>query len=152
MKKMDGSPISFGVVVTPDCDLEQKKTQLIDIIELATIDDAKLALNQGQKDNIIKYNHDSFFLFPAVYINGTFTDFVAILKSRLILKEKDIVANTKYPAASKRLLFSHTFLFNGQDVKLELLCSKVNPYKAEFLQKLHTNNSRVGIPDIKDLL
>ena len=152
LKKMDGTRMSYGIVVTPDCDLEQKKTQMIDVIELATIDDAKLGLTQWQKESITNYNHDSFFLLPAINIDGTLTDFVAILKSRFILHEKNVAANTKYPAASKRLLYSQFFLFNGFDVKPELICSKVNPYKAEFLQKLHTNNSRVGIPDIKDLL
>jgi len=152
LKNDNNNLISYGIVVTPDCDLEQKKTQFIDVIELATIGDAKLALNQEQKIKIKNYNHDSFFLFPAININETFTDFVAVLKSRIILHEKDVAVNIKYPAASKRLLYSQTFSFNGEDVKLELLCSKVNPYKAEFLQKLHTSNSRVGIPDIKDLL
>jgi hypothetical protein len=152
LKQTDNILISYGIVVTPDCDLEQKKTHLIDVIELADIDDVRLELNREDKTKIRKYNHDSFFSFPAININETFTDFIAILKSRLILKEKDIATNTKYPTASKRLLYSQTFSFNGLDVKLELLCSKVNPYKAEFLQKLHTNNSRVGIPDIKDLL
>jgi CheY-like chemotaxis protein len=151
IKKTDDSFISYGIVVTPDCDLEQKKTQLIDIVELADIDNEKIALNQGQKDNIKKYNHDSFFYFPAINIQGVLTDFIAILKSRFILNERDVAANTKYPTASKRLLYSQTFTFNGNDVKLKLICSKVNPYKAEFLQKLHTHNSRVGIPDIKEL-
>jgi DNA-binding response OmpR family regulator len=152
LKKSDNTLISYGIVITPDCDLEQKKTRLLDVVELSTIDDAKLALNQGQKDSIKKYNHDSFFPFTAINIDGILTDFIAILKSRFILKERDIAANTKYPSASKRLLYSQTFVANGIDVRLELLCTKVNPYKAEFLQKLHTNNSRVGIPDIKDLL
>src|SRR5690606_6348832 len=31
--------ICYGIVVTPDCDLEQKKTHLIDIIELTDVDD-----------------------------------------------------------------------------------------------------------------
>lgn len=152
LKNSADTLICYGIVVTPDCDLEQKKTHLIDIIELTNIDDAKLALSQGQKDNIKRYNHDSFFPFPALNINGSFIDFIGILKSKFILKEKDIAANTRYPSASKRLLYSQTFVTNGIDVKLELLCTKVNPYKAEFLQKLQTNNSRVGIPDIKDLL
>ncbi|MBU0489054.1 MAG: hypothetical protein KKA07_15600 [Bacteroidetes bacterium] len=152
LKKTDDTLISYGIIITPDCDLEQKKTQLIDIVELASIDDAKLAFSPGQKNNIKIYNHDSFFLFPAISLGGIFTDLVAILKSRFILQEKDIASNTKYPLASKRLLYSQTFVFNGIDVKLYLLCTKVNPYKAEFLQKLHSSNSRVGIPDIKDLL
>jgi len=152
LKKTDNTFISYGVVVTPDCDLELKKTRIIDVVELTDIDGTKLVLTQGQKGDIKKYKHDSFFPFPAINIAGRFTDFIAILKSRFMLQEKNIADGTKYPEASKRLLYSQTFTSNGLDVKLELLCSKVNPYKAEFLQKLHTNNSRVGIPDIKDLL
>jgi hypothetical protein len=151
INKLDDTFVSYGIVVTPDCDLEQKKTQLIDIVELADIDNEKIALNQGQKDGIKKYNNDSYFYFPAINIEGVLTDFIAILKSRFILNESDVAANTKYPYASKRLLYSQTFTFNGNIVKLKLICSKVNPYKAEFLQKLHTHNSRVGIPDIKEL-
>lgn len=151
LRKADNTLISYGIVVTPDCDLEQQKTQFIEVVELANIDDAKLALTARQKDNVRQYNHDSFFFFPAVNIDGTLTDFVAILKSKNIIREKADIYNTKYPAASKRLLYSQTFIFNGQDITFQLLCTKTNPYKAEFLQKLHTNNSRVGTPDIKDL-
>jgi len=43
------------------------------------------------------------------------------------------------------------YIYNAVNVKINLVCSKTNPYKSEFLQKLHANNSRVGIPDIKDL-
>lgn len=152
LKKTDNSLISYGIVVTPDCDLEQKKTRIIEIVELSKIDDEKLALKQGQKDNIKQYNHDSFFLFPSINIGGRMSDFVAILKSKFILLENSVAKGTKYPLASKRLLYSQTFAYNGQEMRLELICTKVNPYKAEFLQKLHSNNSRVGIPDIKDLL
>jgi len=152
LHRTDDTLISYGIIVTPDCDLEQKKTQLIEIIELADIEDKKLALSHGQKENIKRYTHDSFFFFPAINIKGVLTDFTAILKSRFILSENDVAANTKYPTASKRLLYSHTFTFNREDVRLKLICSKVNPYKAEFLQKLYTHGSRVGIPDIKELL
>jgi CheY-like chemotaxis protein len=152
LNKQDGNFISYGVVVTPDCDLEQKKTQFIEIVELKTLDDARLNLSKEQKENIRNYNHDSFYLFPAININGKWEDFVAVFKSRFILQEKDIIASTKYPQASKRHLYSQSFMFNGNEVKLNLICSKVNPYKAEFLHKLHSHNSRVGIPDIKNLL
>jgi CheY-like chemotaxis protein len=152
LKKEDGDFIYYGVVVTPDCDLEKNKTQFIEIVELKALDDAQLNLSHGQKDNIRNYNHDSFYLFPAINLNGTLKDFVAVFKSRFILQEKDIIAGTKYPQASKRHLYSQNFMFNGNEVKLNLICSKVNPYKAEFLHKLHSHNSRVGIPDIKNLL
>ncbi len=152
IKNSDGTIISYGIVVTPDCDLEQKKTQFIDIIEIIEVDDIKIGLTNGQKENILKYNHDSFFPLPAIYVNGKLNDFVAILKSHFLIQEKEITAGTKFPSASKRHLYSHTFTLNGQNVKLEYICSKVNPYRAEFLHKLHSHNSRVGIPDIKNLL
>ncbi len=152
IKNSDGNIISYGILVTPDCDLEQKKTQYIDLIEITKLDDPRLALTNGQKENIMKYNHDSFFLLPAIKVNGGLNDFVAILKSHFIIQEKEITTGTKFPSASKRHLYSHTYTLNGQDIKLEYICSKVNPYKSEFLHKLHTHNSRVGIPDIKDLL
>lgn len=152
VKNSYGTIISYGIVVTPDCDLEQKKTQFIDIIKIIEIDDIKIGLTNGQKENILKYNHDSFFPLPAIYVNGKLNDFVAILKSHFLIQEKEITAGTKFPSASKRHLYSHTFTLNGQNVKLEYICSKVNPYRAEFLHKLHSHNSRVGIPDIKNLL
>jgi len=87
-----------------------------------------------------------------LFVEESLQDFVAILKSRIILKEVADVYHANYPKASKRLLYSQEFIYNGEKVRMTLLCTKVNPYKAEFLQKLNTNNSRVGIPDIKDLL
>src|SRR5690606_13455044 len=39
VKNSYGTIISYGIVVTPDCDLEQKKTQFIDIIKIIEIDD-----------------------------------------------------------------------------------------------------------------
>lgn len=151
IRKFDDTVIGYGIVVTPDCDLEQMKTRLIDIVELVIINDAKLKLKNEQIMNIKKYNHDSFFFFPAINIDDKLNDFTSILKSRFILHEKDVAENTKYPFASKRLLYSHEFVLNGSNVKLELICTIVNPYKAEFLQKLQTNNFRIGIPDIKNL-
>jgi CheY-like chemotaxis protein len=152
IKGNNNDVLGYGIIVTPDCDLENNKTQLIEIIEIIDIGDSKLGLNNEHKKDIKAYKHNSFFFFPAININGTLKDFVAILKSKFIIQEKDIAANTKYPASSKRHLYSQSFIFNGQEVKLEFLCSKVNPFKAEFLQKLNTHNSRVGIPDIKNLL
>jgi CheY-like chemotaxis protein len=146
------SIVAFGIVITPDCDLEQSGSRFIDLIELAKFNDAKLNFNADTQREIKKYKHDSFYLFQSLLVEGSLQDFVAILKSRLLLKEVAEVYHSNYPKASKRLLYSQEFIHNGERVRMNLLCTKVNPYKAEFLQKLHTSNSRVGIPDIKDLL
>jgi CheY-like chemotaxis protein len=149
----DNSIIDYGIVITPDCDIENNKTRFLELIELKKLDDINSMLQENKRLNIKScFNHGSFFSFPAIKIKDVLVDFVAVLKSRFIIKETEIGENTAYPESSKRLLYSQKFLLNENEVTLELICSKVNPYKAEFLQKLHTHNSRVGIPDIKELL
>ncbi len=148
----DNLRVAYGIVVTPDCDLEQSSSQYIDLVELIKFNSDRLALNADNNRKIRSYNHDSFYLFQALLIDDAFQDFVAILKSRMVVKEFSEHYHINYPKASKRLLYSHEFIYNGEKVKLILLCTKVNPYKAEFLQRLHSSASRVGIPDIKDLL
>jgi len=151
-KVSDGSTAAYGIIITPDCDLEQSGSQFIELIELVKFAGDKLALNAGNRDKIKNYNHDSFYLFQSLFVETDFQDFVAVLKSRIVLREVAEQYHVNYPKATKRLLYSQEFIHNGEKVKLNLLCTKANPYKAEFLQKLHASSSRVGIPDIKDLL
>lgn len=148
----DSLTVAYGIVITPDCDLEQNGSQYIDLVELVKFNDAKLALTTENKSRIKNYTHDSFYLFQSLFVDGILQDFIAVLKSRIVLREISEKYHVNYPKASKRLLFSQEFILNGERVRLNMLCTKVNPYKAEFLQKLHSSNSRVGIPDIKDLL
>ena len=112
---------------------------------------ARLGLGEDQKTAIKKYQFDSYFFFPSILLEGHLTDFVAVLKSKRIVEELSETCNPKYPSSKKRFQYNTNHLYNNVEVKLKLICSISNPYKAEFLQKLHTNNSRVGIPDIKDL-
>ncbi len=151
--KNDNSLICYGVIITPDCDLENNKTRYLELIKLENLEKINENLNENKKINIKAcFNHGSYYSFPAIKTDGSLKDFVAVLKAKIILQEKDIDQNTGYPEASKRLLYSQLFTLNNSEVRIEFICAKVNPYKAEFLQKLHTNNSRVGIPDIKNLL
>ena len=150
IKNTDNNILAYGIVVTPDCDLENKSSRQIEIIELRKLNDSDL--NNDTIKDIKNYKHPSLFYFPLIIINNEAIDFVGFLKQKLIAQEKDITGGTKFPSASKRLLYSQSFISNGTEVKLELICTKVNPYKAEFFQKLNTHNSRVGIPDIKKLL
>lgn len=143
--------ISYGIVVTPDCDLEMLKTKFLEIIELEYLTSVKLGFNPDQISAIKRFQNDSFFFVPSILINQTLTDFVAVLKSKLIVQEISETSNPKYPSSQKRFHYDSTHLYRNVKVNLKLICSISNPYKAEFLQKLHTNNSRVGIPDIKDL-
>ncbi len=146
-----GNILSYGIVVTPDCDLEQKKSLYIELIELRKIDDPLLNLSEGQISNIKIFNNDSFYYFPSINDLVHLQDFVAILKSKVILKEKVDDYRLKYPSATKRHLYNHNYMLGNEVVKMNLICSLTNPYKAEFLQRLNVNNTRVGIPDIKYL-
>jgi hypothetical protein len=151
--KVDGNTLKYGVIITPDCDIEQKRTRYLEAIELKKIDDAELRLTASQKENIALYKNDSFYYFPSVSINGDLSnDFVAILKAKFIIEALCEVNEEKYPGVPQRLSYSERYLFKNKEVQLVHICSKSNPYKSDFLQKLYANNSRVGTPDIKDLL
>lgn len=142
----------FFAILPEKLYLENASCRQIEIIEIRKIDDVELYINNDSKKQIKKYEHKSLFYFPSISINNELTDFVAIIKHKHLLQEKDIADKTVFPKASKRLLYSQQFRLNNIDVKFSFLCAVVNPFKAEFLQKVYTNNSRVGIPDIKNLL
>lgn len=149
----DGDVLQYGIIVTPDCDIEQKRTRYLEIIELKKIDDEKLNLTPGQKDNISKYNNESLYYFPSISIDGDIgNDFVAVLKAKFVIEGLYENNNEKYPGVPQKLNYSGEYLYKDKKVQLIHICSKSNPYKSDFLQKLYANNSRVGIPDIKDLL
>lgn len=143
--------VLYGIVVTPDCDLELLKTKYLEIVELEYLSSGRLGLKADQIDAIRRYQLDSYFFFPSILIEGNLTDFVAVLKSKRIIEELSDTCSLKYPSSRNRFQYNTTHLYNNVEVKLKLICSISNPYKAEFLQKLHSNDSRVGIPDIKDL-
>lgn len=151
--KAGDNTLKYGIIVTPDCDIEQKRTRYLEVIELKRIDDAELRLTPGQKESITKYNNDSFYYFPSISMNGDLdNDFVAILKAKFIIEALYEANEEKYPGVPQKLNYSGRYQFKGKEVQLIHICSKSNPYKSDFLQKLYANNSRVGTPDIKDLL
>ena len=142
----------LGIVVTPACDLENQNTRYLEIIEVQHLWDEGFNLKSSTKKTIIEYKHPSFYFFPAVPLNGEMTNLVAILKAKIVLEHPYSEASLKYPGTSKRMEYIDSFRFNSKEVTLEFLCRLDNPYKNDFLQKLHSHNSRVGIPDIKKLL
>lgn len=149
----DEELLKYGIVVTPDCDIAQRNSRYLEIVELRKIEDDGLMLSSGQKETIREYKNASFYYFPSVDIDGNLeNDFVAILKSKFIVEGWCENNSEKYPRIPEILNYSGNFRYNEDDVEINHICSKSNPYKSDFLQKLHTNNSRVGIPDIKDLL
>lgn len=142
----------LGIVVTPACDLANQNTRYLELIELHALWDDGLNLKNTIKKDIARYKHPSFHFFPAVLLNGKVTDLTAILKAKIVLEHQFSEAHPKYPGTSKRMEYVDTFLFNAKAINLEFLCRLDNPYKSDFLQKLHTHNSRVGIPNIRNLL
>ena len=98
------------------------------------------------------WTREKLYFFPAVSLNGKMMDLVAILKAKIILEHQCPEGSSKYPNTSKRVEYTDIFLFNNEETRLEFLCKLDNPYKSDFLQKLHSHNSRVGIPDIKKLI
>lgn len=153
-----GELIKYCIVISPDCDIEQKNTRFISLIELRIFDDQSLDIYKGNdasvggRLNAIKdQNHPSYYYFPAVKIGDKFLDFVAVLKSLFSVEEAEVPAETKYPCASHRLQFNSKFLMNNVNATLKLVCSYSNPYKSDFLHSVNAHNSRIGTPDIKNL-
>ncbi|MHB0995869.1 MAG: hypothetical protein ACYC2I_05820 [Elusimicrobiales bacterium] len=156
-----GGGVTYGIVVAPDCDLEQKKTHWLELIELLPIDRKILGLNASQLGLVKKNSHASLYYFPSLLLSGVLTDFVAVLKSKIILRQDTSKYPPKYPESSKTLTYTENkgdglinsrYVWDSRIVTLELICCVAAPYKTDFLQKLNASNSRVGTPDIKDLL
>ena len=121
----------------------------------------------------IEFDIDSFFtiiffkpglprnnrITPDKYRACTEQEFGARQKvSKIILEHApgELTENQiRYPKAVKRLEYSDSFLFRGhydKQKQIELLCSLDEPYKSDFLQRLQSHNSRVGTPDIRNLI
>ena len=149
-----GNQSLFAFVATPDCDLAQGNTRYVDIIELTEF--KKVIL--GNTDSNIEENKSSnHFYLPAVKVADELIDLVAVFKANHILncKTADSVEASKgikYPAVANRIKYADAFAFNNSECEVKHLCSLVNPYKAEFLQKRNSHNSRVGIPGIYQYL
>jgi len=146
-----GDTIRYATIITPDCDIEHANTRFLDVIELRSMSDQGLGLNTDDRRKISKGNHPSYYFFPSVRIDGEYTDFVAVLKSRVFLEETAADNRESFPRASKRLLYSDRFHCSGSIAMMRPVSSLSNPYKSDFLQSVHSHNSRVGTPDIKNL-
>lgn len=51
--KAEGNVIKYGIVVTPDCDIEQRNTRYLEMVEMRSIDDPALKLNSTQKRDFL---------------------------------------------------------------------------------------------------
>ena len=145
--------LKLGIIVTPDCDLEQGSTKYVELIELKEMEDPMLGLNTGMKTKIAQFNHPSYYFFPAMRFtdSGSF-DFVAVYKSKMIIEGSVETGGTRYPGVSNKLTYSDEFSYNGQVIQMIHICSKSDPYKSDFLHNVHAHDSRVGTPDIRKLL
>lgn len=150
--KVSEESSKLAVIVSPDCDLANSSTRFVELIELRHIEDKEMGLKQSAKILIKKFNHPSFYFLPSINYFEDFQDFVAILKSKIVLMEKADQNDKPYPQASKQLNYNDIFYLGGTESKLEFICSLSEPYKSDFLNHLHSHDLRVGIPDIKKLL
>lgn len=135
-----GANNRYGIVVSPDCDLEWEKTRFVELVEIIKISSFP-SKPQGP----------AYVLLPAILMNHEFTDFSAVLKSKIIIEYKMDKASVD-PKSDKKLEYTDIYIYNGKDINIELICCLDNPYKSDFLQKVHAHNSRIGIPNIKELL
>ncbi len=141
-----GENISYGIVISPDCDLAQSKTKYIEFIELRELKED--LGNSKLREQIAKNNSDSHFYFLSLELEeNSFTDLVAILKSknRITCCNND---SEKYPCVINRIKYSESFQIDKTNCSVSYVCSLLSPYKAEFAHKKSAHDSRVGIPSV----
>jgi len=115
------------------------------------IEDSELGLNTENKKKIKEYNHSSYYYFSSLKKDDDYKDYVALLKTRILLSEKVDENTEKYPRSSKQLDYEDSYIIGKTVGKIEFICSLDDPYKSDFLNHLHSHDLRVGIPDIKKL-
>ncbi len=152
VKATVGNQSCFGFITTPDCDLSNPKTKYLEFIEL--IDHT--TINIGDKGFISKSiepnKSESHFYLPSIPDKaGNLIDLIAVFKAKHILQAKNN-NGALYPKAKTKVKYADTFVFQNTDCTLEYICSLVNPYKSEFMQKKNSHDSRVGIPGVFEYL
>lgn len=140
-----------AIIINPDCDLANSQTRYIALIELRLLDDAEIGLNSDNKKKIKEFNHSSYYYLPSLQNADIYSDYVALLKSRILLMEKVDNNTAKYPKPSKQLDYTDYYAVGETLAEIEFICSLDDPYKSDFLNHLHSHDLRVGIPDIKKL-
>lgn len=141
----------LAIIISPDCDLANGNTRHIELVELRKLEDSEMNLSNSNKEKIKKFNHPSFYFFPSLKPNENHQDFVAILKSKIILTEKVDNNSSNYPKPSKQLGYDDYYAIGETLAEIEFICRIDEPYKSDFLNHLHSHDIRVGIPDIKKL-
>ena len=143
-----GQQSCYGFIATPDCDLSQNYTRYIEFIELVKFKSIPLQ----NKDSSIELNaNQSHFFLPAVQEGADLIDLVAVFKANHFITAKDNRSD-KYPGVANRIKYSDAFVYKNADCSMTYICSFVNPYKSELLQKRISHNSRVGIPSVYEYL
>ncbi|HRI34253.1 MAG TPA: hypothetical protein PLD02_10905 [Saprospiraceae bacterium] len=147
-----GNQSCFGFITTPDCDLSNPKTKYLEFIELVD----HTTINIGDKGFILKTiepnKSESHFYLPSIPDKtGQLTDLVAVFKAKHHLHSKNN-NGTLYPKAKTKIKYTDTFVFQNVDCTLEYICSLINPYKSELMQKKNSHDSRVGIPGVFEYL
>lgn len=138
----------YGFVTTPDCDLSQNNTRYIEFIELVQYASVPLGNSNNTISDGKSGNH---FFLPAVQEGDSLIDLVAVFKANHFVTAKDNRGN-KYPGVATRVKYADIFVYKNADCTMTYICSLVNPYKSELLQRRISHDSRVGIPNVYEYL
>ena len=148
VKINSGEQSCYGFIATPDCDLSQGNTRYIEFIELVKFQSIPLGNSNSTISEGKSGNH---FFLPAIQEGNELIDLVAVFKANHFITAKDNRSD-KYPGVANRIKYADTFIYKNTDCAMTYICSLVNPYKSELLQKRISHNSRVGIPSVYEYL
>ena len=148
IKINDGEQCFYGFITTPDCDLSQKNTCYIEFIKLVRFRSVTLG---NSNDTIAEGKSSNHYFLPAVQDGSELIDLVAVYKAKHTIMAKDN-RDDKFPKVANRIRYADTFIYENSDCSVTYICSLVNPYKSELMQKKNAHDSRVGIPGVYEYL
>lgn len=128
-------PLMTAVVITPACDLEQRKCFELRLVKA----------DERQQDS----RRASECELPAVRVDvgGAYRDFVVDFHKTIFVHDVSIAAD---PKGRRSRLISYEDEFQdvfGKRLWLKVLCRLDDPYRSDLLQRYSSHASRIGIPE-----
>lgn len=127
--------IRHAVVITPACDLENRKC-------------VEVRLIMAEKTDLEKGRNDSEMVLNAVWseTDKSFHNYLLNFHRTLFIIDKEFQDNPQN-RKGRAIAYSHAFTdILGQNYNLTPICRIDDPYRSDLLQKFSSHAARIGIP------
>jgi hypothetical protein len=125
----------YAIVITPACDLENRKC-------------VELRLVLAERTELAKEHSGSEVVLTALRSspNDAFRNYLLNFHRTLFLIDR-VFSDNPLERQDRAIAYSHDFVDTfGQQFKLDPICRLDDPYRADLLQKFSSHAARIGIP------